>query len=217
MNSGCETHFRSESGLTLVELVLALTILAVMSATLLGAISFGGTAQKTVAERSKKHTAIISTHRFLRTQISSAITPMQMGTDTSSTNAGAGTGDHVFLGDPRSLAFTAPWLTYIGQGNLFVFNLHRKSDELIISWRPANPTDRERRSEETETIGSRVLMSSVSDFSIEYFGSRDLGGDPNWHSSWKEVSRLPNLLRIKVVFSDENPIVWPELLVGLAS
>lgn len=217
MNSGCETPFRSQSGLTLVELVLALTILAVMSATLLGTISFGGTAQKTVAERSKKHAAIISTHRFLRTQISSAITPMQVGTGTSSTNAGAGTSDHVFLGDPRRLAFTAPWLTYIGQGNLFVFNLHRKSDELVISWRPADPTDRESRNEATETIGSRVLMSSVSDFSIEYFGSRDLGGEPDWHSSWTDVSRLPNLLRINVVFSGENPIVWPEFLVGLAS
>lgn len=207
----------SSRGMTLVELVLALTILAMISAVLFGAIGFGGKVQQTVAANSEAHATIVSTHRFLRTQLSNAVSPMQLTSGLVTPDLSADSGNHPFHGRPNRLLFTAPWLTYIGQGELFVFELLEQSGNLVVTWHPARSDYRQTESDNTEIVSSRVLLEAISDFSIEYFGRGDETAEMKWHDSWTNGSNLPYMLRINVNLSDGPSRIWPEFLVELAS
>lgn len=192
--------------MTLVELIVALTVLAVLSSTLYGAIAFGGKVRSGVGRQSAQIDAITASQVFLRTQLAKAVLPANQPPAEPDSPA--------FVGSASNLGFTAPWLTHIGQGRLFHFELSLRSGKLTVGWRPVG-VDGAAIEPGSELVGSRQLLTGVSALNISYFrvSGNDTGGA--WQSAWRDSGQLPDLVRISIDFADHRR--WPDFVVVLAA
>jgi general secretion pathway protein J len=60
-----------------------------------------------------------------------------------------------------------------------------------------------------------VLLKGIAGLSLRYFGRADDGRPGAWASTWSSPSRLPSLVGLSVVFPDGDPRKWSELLVAV--
>lgn len=215
MSIESQSNWRNDNGFTLVELIMALVLLGILSTTLYGAIAFGGRTQMAVGRKSAETDGIASSQLFLRSQLSKAILSTSQIASRSKLDASDEPPAADFSGSETRLTFTAPWLTHIGQGQLFRFDLHIQSGNLIIHWRPLGHKDGNGIEKGSELVGSRILLSGISHLSINYFGIAGQGIESGWQPRWSDSRTLPHLVQIKIDFVDNGP--WPELVVVLAA
>ena len=116
-----------ESGMTLVELLVTLTLLGVLSLAMFGSVRLGARSWDVAYESGEARDEIVLAQGFLRRRL----------TEMVSRTTGIGDGkDTALSGDARSLSFVAPWLGVIAQGGLYRFEVRLTKGELVLSWRP---------------------------------------------------------------------------------
>src|SRR5262249_7411206 len=59
-----------------------------------------------------------------------------------------------------------------------------------------------------------VLIAGVLDLRLRYFGVRDQEQAPQWHDSWRQADRLPQLIAIDVAFASKDQRQWLTLIAG---
>jgi hypothetical protein len=52
----------------------------------------------------------------------------------------------------------------------------------------------------------------VASVRFAYYGALNPGDAPDWHDSWKDEDKLPDLVRMSMTFSDTR-VGWPDLIV----
>lgn len=183
---------RGTRGFTLVEMLVALTLLALVAAMLLGSLRFGARSWDGAATRTEERDETEAAQSLLRTLLSEASTP------------GGGAAPLALAGDARSLTFVAPWARGPGGGGLHRFALRLEGDALVFAWaseRGASP------------VGERTLLDGVSAVRIAYFGPPAEAAPPLWLDRWEDRGRPPRLVRIEVAFADASR-PWPPLVVA---
>ncbi|MEO1460317.1 MAG: type II secretion system protein, partial [Pseudomonadota bacterium] len=103
-----------QAGFSLVELLVVMTLLAFLSAILLGSLRFGARSWEGVLAATDRRDSIAAAHRFLRARVGGLV---RSGT------AGAWAGAPEIAGDAREIRFTAPWLEALGHGGAYRFRL----------------------------------------------------------------------------------------------
>lgn len=158
---------RRERGLTLVELLVALTLLAMVSLLMMTGLRLGSRVWERVEGASQELDATLGVHGFLRARLSG----------TSRPDAVAGTAER--------LRFSAPWMTALGGAGIYGFELARREDELVLAWRPVEELVGSGQSAVAEAVsGERVLLERITGLRISYFG-RPKGADrPRWVERW---------------------------------
>ncbi len=208
---------RHDRGFTLVELVMALTLLAILSSTLYGVFAFAGKTQFMTARSSASTDQIVSTQRFLRAQLGQAISQLRLVPGKTTANAADSVERGEFYGTRTTLGFTAPWLTHIGQGRLFHFRLGVESNNLVVRWKSANFAGNLDEARDAEIVGSRILLTKVASMSIGYFGSNGTEAGFQWYPNWQTSAFLPSMLRINVELGENKSGQWPELIILMAA
>ncbi|WP_170984554.1 prepilin-type N-terminal cleavage/methylation domain-containing protein [Rhodoligotrophos defluvii] len=210
---------RGDAGLTLVELIVVLSLLGLITLLLTQELRFGARVWETVASGSKELERIIFTQNFLRTQIELAPFTQNNFDEEQAQQPLAGTEhasqeDQSFRGSAQSLQFSAPWMVGLGQGRIFVFELSKRGDDLLVRWRPSTWSASVADAESQEFVGERVLISGVEQVRFRYFGRVAEDGAPAWHEAWPAVPWLPDLVEIDVELgTSRHP--WPLLVVEL--
>jgi hypothetical protein len=72
-----------------------------------------------------------------------------------------------------------------------------------------------RRLELARAGGESVVdehLPAISSVRLSYFGSMKDNEGPDWHDSWSNQGKLPDLVRVRVTFSDRR-LGWPDLVV----
>ncbi len=105
-----------QAGFTLVELLVAMTLLAFLSIALFGGLRFGARSWEAVIDSSAERDRIASTQTFLRDRIGQLTLP------------GAGRlrdidDDRRLIGGSNWVEFVAPWLSALSLGGLYRFTL----------------------------------------------------------------------------------------------
>ena len=210
----------TQSGMTLVELLVTLTILGLISLGLAHNLSFGMRVWDRVADRSEATDRISQTQNFLRRQITASRKTVRTGSTPQAVNAAGSVGgdQQAFSGARDRLVFTAPWLIALGQGGLYRFELRRAGDGLQLAWEPAERIDPEFAGSSSDVggvSGRRTLIDEIASLTIRYYGSDDGRRAARWRDQWSAVNRLPDLIEIEIEFANSSRPGWPTMMISI--
>jgi general secretion pathway protein J len=197
------------SGFTLVELLLAITLMSI----LLGLTYTGLRAATRSSEQGEKMLAVAgemrASHQFLRRQLNQML-PLPFETDGSTENNRI-----VFLGDARSIQYVAPMPGYLGSGGpqvqLIEFQSGKENTVLQLSHALLQGYEEARLYDRDPVI----LLEGVESGGFEYLGLDEDGISTGWTPSWDQTDQLPVAVRLSLDFIEDRQIQWPELIAGV--
>lgn len=192
---------RVQGGFTLLELVVAITLMGLVLVLLYGGLRLGLNGWDSGEARAEATNRLRLVEEFLRRQLAQSMTVYRISDRQERTV--------VFAGQASRIEFVAPMLAQLGQGGLYRVRIEAEDGRLWIRWRPYLPAD-PAAGEERET----VLLEGVSGVEWAYFGAEneeDL--QPQWRSDWTSPARRPLLVRLNLTLQGES---WPDLVVGLS-
>lgn len=195
-------------GFTLLELVVALTLLALMASILFGALGYAGRSWEGGEAKVESTAAMRLSHGFLRAQLESQH-PMRMRKMP----------DYplLFSGGLDELRFAAALPARITGGGLWYYRLRVRNEEdhsRLILERSLPDVDAAALPEFDKSERS-ILADDIKELRVGYFGYETLAARttaPTWRERWDDPHRLPLLIRIDVV--PKAGAAWPTLLVA---
>ena len=216
MNLQLHSSLRRNNGFTLLEVLVAVVIMAVIMTTAFGALRLGGRSWEAGIKRASENETFRSVADLLQRQVSQVI-PMTWPDDTEKRIA--------FEGAPNQLRFIAPAPQQHQQAGLFEYSLTAQRQgldtRLVLFYIPFNPD-----AEEFQTLASQqqvLLVEGLESVVFDYYGSLANTGirstkniEPQrWHQRWDaDAQNFPDLVRLRMEVS-EGQQPWPELYLAL--
>ena len=194
-----------ERGLTLVELLVAITLLSMITTILLGALRLSSQAwnEQGLVNDSVADTATV--REWIRRALTEARPVALDDKDGESSIA--------FAGQGSAIVFVAPVPAHLGGSGVSWIEIRAidRADgrQLVMSqgaFFPGNEADF--RTDE------RVLIDQIESARFEYFGALAPDEPAAWHDSWLDADYLPLLVRLSVSPAGDDRILWPPIVVA---
>ena len=195
---------QKNKGFTLLEVMLAMTLLSIMVVLLFSSLKIGAESwnkgESKIAEVNEK--AVV--YQFFKRHLPS-IRPLwnDFSEDERS---------YSFKGERDTFQFVSVFPVSAARKGLQLFEVVPDKSEkgvikVIVS--PFYPTIEDQQWEPEEV----VLLENVEEFEVSYFGKEDSNSEAVWLDSWQEKEYLPTLLKIKIVLEGHG--YWPEMIFAL--
>lgn len=191
-------------GFTLVELLLALSLMSMLLALAYGGLRSATRAAdkgQTILEDSSR---IRMAHQFVRKQISQAVPLVFSESENQDERM-------VFEGGPQAIRYVAPMPGYLGFGGLQVqeLSLVRGKDGLQLVLSHALLQEfQEENLYEREPI---LLMDKIDSGEFSFLGRDENGELSSWANTWDLPEALPLAVSLDIEFNEEVYIEWPLL------
>jgi general secretion pathway protein J len=197
---------RRVRGFTLIELMVALVLLALISSVLYGSLSLSATSWDKGEAKAEQATDMRQTGEFLR-QALTAEHPLRLHKALDQPLYFAGASD--------SLAFAAATPGRVG-GGIYYFRIalapNGESSRLLLS--RTIPDYSALKPPSFDAADASVLADGIAQLKFSYFG-RDPDAadvvDPTWRDHWDDPQILPLLIRMDV--KTAQGAMWPPLVV----
>lgn len=202
--------FRHTAGFTLVELLLAITLMSI----LLGLTYTGLRAATKSSQRGEVLLAaggeLRASHQFIRRQLNQMLPLSFAETDEVQPLR------IVFQGDASYIRYVAPMPGYLGSGGPQVQLIEIVNDGnggSIVQFRHALLQGfTEDYLYEREPV---ILLEGVNSAGFEFLGEDEEGELTGWMASWDTEEILPVAVRLDLEFSEELNLRWPDLAAGV--
>jgi general secretion pathway protein J len=199
---------RGTRGFTLLELLVAITLLGLLAGLLFGGLSFGIRVWEKGDAELEKIAELQIAQGLIRRLISRAmVSDLREDEDENAA---------IFEGTSDTLRFVGPPPAQSLPGGLYRLSIGADDlsgkSRLVMSWRLLDADERETGAGEDENVV--VLVEDIADVSIAFFGSADEDRESRWRDRWEDMSGLPLLVRIDVTFPEGDRRIWPELVVA---
>ena len=199
---------RAARGFTLVELVIALSILGILSLLLVNGLGLATRTWDAVEQRTTEahqgHLSVI----FLQRQIELA-QPLRLSRDASAKQI-------TFVGQQHAMRFVAPLPGHLGAGGLYWFALSlvdsSAGKRLLLTYWLFQREDWERFG--AAVPEQAVLMEGLENLQFEYLEPATPDSPARWTSDWEPLDRLPRLIRVRITYVSGSAGPWHELLVA---
>ncbi len=195
------------AGFTLLELVIALVLLALMSAVMFGSLSMAGRTWDGGEAKVGEVSAMRQAQEFLREQLSAQY-PLRLRKVAEL--------PLLFAGERSEMRYAAALPPRVVEGGVYYFRLAvAKSDtksQLVLE--RMIPDAGALQEPEFRDAERSVLADGIAELRISYFGRDPDAADtdvPTWRDHWGDRQRLPLLVRIEV--KPEKGAAWPVLVV----
>jgi len=194
-----------DRGFTLLEVLIAMTLLGVMMVLIFGALRVSVRSWESGEQQAAQVSQLLVLHNFLR----SHLTRMKPWEDDFSEDEPI----FSFQGTEQAIQFvsTLP-LHNRGAGGWHKFNIQLKknhdSKDLIVKLEPFFPA----LDKEHQPIDDVVLIENVEAIKFSYFGADDPDEEAQWFDEWLEKSHFPKMIRVEIRVRGEK--TWPPLIVA---
>ena len=197
-----------QNGFTLIELVAAITLLAVLATILMGTVRGAERSTSAANDAVERTEQYARTQAFLREHISGVL-PMRWRREVQQPLK--------FSGKSSSLTYFAPVTSQIAEGGVMWWELALskagQKSQLVLRRQAADPE--EKSVPDLSSAEPIVLADNIDALSISYF---DSGDDPlnnpdagTWLDSWDENARMPAIIAIRVTEAGDKR--WPDLYI----
>ena len=201
---------RTEAGFTLIEMLVAIALLALIVGMLAGSIQ-GSRNVLAFIERNNTASALLPAQSYLRSALAQTV-PAQLSNATVDRTP-------VLQGDAarvRFKTFYAPQGQIEGLYNVEVHlepaNARASMFDLVAIQTLLRPAG----SDTAAPSRRAVLASNVRAVSFAYFGASDAATqDWQWFQAWSSAERLPRLVRVDVSFGPDQGRIWRHLEIPL--
>lgn len=216
---------RARAGYTLIEFVIALTLVGLIMALVTGGIFLGARTWDAVDAKAETVSETRQALEFLRRQLTAArglTHPLPDGDAL------------LFWGNQQMLEWVAPLPSYVGNGGLSVMRLsvvgEAQRRQLLFehwfyhpkalsgeagaapAWTPLVASRVPVGEVDAGIYGRHVLIAQLQGFELAYFGVAERGEALRWFSQWEGIDALPRLVKIRLRQADED---WPDMAVEL--
>ena len=195
-----------QRGFTLIELVVALTILGVMMVLLYAGLSFamrswdaGDAVGRTAADRRIGEA-------FVRRELGDLF-PMRWKDPTTLRLAFEGAKDHMRFVSSRPAGVSIGGLSLV---SLEVAGDARAGERHLVM-RRALPDDAAENFDPLDQVEATVVLAGVDSVSFQYFGAESDFTDPKWVDEWAFPTRIPMLVRLHMHRTDGSEL--PDMVV----
>ena len=176
----------NDAGFTLIELIVALAILALLVSMLPGAFAVAQRAWDTV-RRIERLDADQAARTFVEQRLVEAL-PVLVTDPSGAQQSG-------FRGEARGVTFVSPAASGPAGGGIYRYRLTAESsggaDALVLRQTPISAV-----ALPASGGTSRILVDGLANLRFRYFGRTDEDQDRRWHDSWPDGDRLPELVEI---------------------
>lgn len=201
---------RSDDGLTLLELLVAVTLLALVAVLLVAGLRASGNALVRVEQQSMV-ASVDSVQHLLRRLVAEAH-PLAQNPQLRD--------ERDFVGGQDSALFVSGFAPQGQLQGLYRIELLRErgaspnSGRLLLRQTlHRNPAKSAPRAAAPSPI-TTVLLADVADLRLSYFGRDNLEAEPSWRDVWAAAG-TPELIAIEAAFGSRDPRRWPKLVIAL--
>lgn len=194
-------------GFTLVELTIALVLMAGIAAVLFGSLSLAARSWDSGEAVAQQVSDMRATQSYLRTQISEAYPQrLRMAAEMPL----------LFAGERDEIRYAAALPARVAEGGVYYFRVAvvRAGEKSQLVQERTVPDTAALREPEFRDPDRSVLADGIAELRIAYFG-RDAGAsdadEPTWRDRWDDKQRPPLLVRFDV--KTVKGATWPTLVV----
>ncbi|HWH39113.1 MAG TPA: prepilin-type N-terminal cleavage/methylation domain-containing protein [Usitatibacter sp.] len=198
---------RRAQGFTLIELVLALTILGTMLLLLYSGLSFALRSWDAGDVNGRLTVDRRIGANFLRREVSELF-PMRWKDPTTLKLAFEGDTDHLRFVSARPAGIATGGLSLVAI-NVEADPKNQRLHNLVM--RRAMPDDAQKDFAPVEKAESSILIPEVDSVAFSYFGAENDFAEPAWTDSWKFQNRIPLMIRLRVKTTDGTSL--PEMVM----
>jgi general secretion pathway protein J len=197
---------RAQPGFTLVEMLVAMALLALLSTLLVGGLRIS---------RNAVMGSEAATERLLRTELGLAVIRRQLEQADPVPLGGVPSPRIAFAGDAAGVVFLAPPGAYLALGGeeitWLAIERGPNGARVVLRFRPLDrASDRWPPVLDAGDMRSVVLLDGIARADLSYFGRDDPKNDPQWWQDWREAAALPTLIRLTIAGAGQ---AWPDLVV----
>lgn len=194
-------------GFTLVELTVALALMAMLAAVLFGALSLAARSWDAGEGKVDEVAGMRQVESYLREQLA-ALYPQRLRKSAEV--------PLLFAGEQEELRYAAALPSRVAEGGVYFFRLAlaRDGDHARLVQQRVIPDVTATTEPEFADAQQSVLAERIAELRLSYFGRDPNATDadaPTWRDRWDDRNRLPLLVRIEVKPVGRQP--WPPLVV----
>lgn len=197
-------HIKVQGGFTLVELLVAITILAMVLGAVTGSVRVSTRLAGSVTQRAHSVDRQVQIRSFLRRHLSQA-SVMKVTEDDGREYV-------AFSGSPRRISFVAPLPESAAVSGLHQLTLqvedYEGGQQLVLLHVPFLP--RVGGAGWSDEGGREVLLDDMRAIEFSYLGNDPAAG--YWSGDWKDPALIPSLVRIQ--FDSQDRQEWPQIVVA---
>jgi general secretion pathway protein J len=199
---------RRAAGFSLIELLVAMALLALLSALLVGGLHLSRNAVLVGENTSER---LLTTERvldFVRRQLQEA-NPLPLSATLAPPPV-------AFAGGSAGIVFIAPPAAYLADGGEQIDWLAIEpapgGARLVLRFRPLDRGhDTWPPAPDPAAFQSVVLIDGLSSAEFSYFGQPHPQDDARWWQTWDTLTSLPGLIRLALASGGSK---WPDLVVA---
>ncbi|CAB1274319.1 prepilin-type N-terminal cleavage/methylation domain-containing protein [Candidatus Nitrosacidococcus tergens] len=200
---GSHFHTQKVSGFTLVELLIAITLMGIIIVILFAGLRLATRSWEGVENKNSTTERFRVINHLFRRQIRSLSLPFYIAPNRGRALA--------FFGSEQSISFVAPFLEDLDLGGLYwiTYELTYKDGEsaLVMYWRPYRPNEQQINNSDRE-----VLLENISAIHFSYFGALNQNLRPNWYNYWDNPNQPPQVIQLKI---EANDVEWPGIVAKI--
>ena len=205
------THSRrlQQTGFTLLELLIAMTLLGMILVLLFGGLRLGVRSWDKSQKQVDSLNTVRSLENFLRRELSQTYPYLWKNVPGSRI---------AFVGERNKLNFVAQLPSRVGGGGLYQISvkLEQAANAQRILWKhlpvSSQMQDFSALAEAPEMVLAASDFGNVEEIWLTYFGQENESAVPRWLDRWENSTRLPLLIRLQVKLS--NNAQWPDFVVA---
>lgn len=206
---------KRHSGFTLVELLLAVTLLSMLMALTYGGMQAATRATDRGQQILEESGRLRMAHQFVRKQINQAVPLGFSQEDEASAGLGEAPVMEVFRGNANTIRFVGPMPGYLGFGGPQVQELAIVSNDSGLQLVLTHALVQGFEDASLEERAPIMLIDRIESASFSFLALDEEGEIAGWISEWEEPGVLPLAVALEIEFKEEVYAKWPLLVAAV--